>query len=86
VIASSSDFRPCTVASVPGKVSHRGMSKGEEFEFEKPVPVVDDEDEATLVAIDAGIRDAKAGRTVPAEEVRKLLPQWITDSSTPKKR
>jgi len=27
------------------------MSKGKEFEFEKPVPTVDDEDEATLAAI-----------------------------------
>jgi predicted transcriptional regulator len=62
------------------------MSKGKEFDFEKPVPATDDEDEATLAAIDGGIRDAKAGRTVPAEEVRKLLPQWITDSSTPEKR
>jgi predicted transcriptional regulator len=46
--------------------------------------VTDDEDEATLAAIDEGIRDAKAGRSVPAEEVRKLLPKWITGSSTRK--
>jgi predicted transcriptional regulator len=48
--------------------------------------VADDEDEATLAAIDEGIRDAKAGRSVPAEEVRKLLPKWITASSTRKER
>jgi predicted transcriptional regulator len=57
------------------------MAKAKEFEFERPVPVIDDEDEATLAAIDEGIRDAKAARTVPMDEVRKLLPQWITDSS-----
>ena len=62
------------------------MAKAKEFDFEKPAPVIDDEDEATLVAIDEGIRDAKAGRTVPMEKVRKLLPQWITASSSRKGR
>jgi predicted transcriptional regulator len=62
------------------------MSKPKEFEFEKPATVIEDEDEATLAAIDEGIRDAKAGRTVPMEKVRKLLPQWITDSSSRKGR
>ena len=56
------------------------MPKAKEFDFEKPAPVVDDEDEATLAAIDEGIRDAKAGRTVPLSEVRKLLPKWIRRS------
>ena len=62
------------------------MSKAKKFEFENPLPMVDDEDEQTLAAIDEGIRDAEAGRTVPAEEVRKLLPKWITDSPIRKKR
>ena len=46
----------------------------------------DDEDEQTLAAIDEGIRDAEAGRTVSGEEARKLLPQWIIASSTHKER
>lgn len=62
------------------------MAKAKEFEFEKPAPAMDDEDEATLAAIDDGIRDAKAGRTVDMEQVRKLMPQWITASSSPKDR
>jgi predicted transcriptional regulator len=49
------------------------MAKAKEFELEKHAPVVDDEDQATLAAIDEGIRDAKAGRTTPLEQVRKLL-------------
>jgi predicted transcriptional regulator len=49
------------------------MAKSKKFDVENPVPVVDDEDEETLAAIDEGIRDAEAGRTVPAEEVRRLL-------------
>ncbi len=62
------------------------MGKAKEFDFEKPAPILDDEDEATLASIDEGIRDAKAGRTVELEQVRKLLPKWITASSSPKER
>jgi predicted transcriptional regulator len=62
------------------------MAKAKEFELEKQAHVVDDEDQATLAAIDEGIRDAKAGRTTPLEQVRKLLPRWITGSSSRKER
>jgi predicted transcriptional regulator len=34
------------------------------------------EDEESLAAIDEGIRDAEAGRVVPAEEGHKLLSKW----------
>jgi len=34
---------------------------------------LDDDDAATLAAIDEGIADAKAGRTFSAEEVRKII-------------
>ena len=44
-----------------------GMSGMEEFE----------EDEETLAAIDRGIKAADEGRTVPLEEVRKMIPEWI---------
>jgi predicted transcriptional regulator len=62
------------------------MAKAKEFEFEKPVSVSDDEDEGTLAAIDEGIADAKADRTVTVTEVRKLLPKRITGSSSRKER
>jgi len=62
------------------------MARTKEFEFEKHVPAKVDEDEATLAAIDEGLRDAKAGRTVSLAQVRKLLPKWITNSSSPKDR
>jgi predicted transcriptional regulator len=60
------------------------MAKPKKFDIEDPAPVVDDEDAETLAAIDEGLRDAEAGRTVPAEEVRRLLPKWTTTSSTRK--
>jgi predicted transcriptional regulator len=64
------------------------MAKSKKFDLENPAPLVDDhdEDEETLAAIDQGMRDAEAGRTVPAADVRRLLPKWTTDSSTPKRR
>ena len=52
------------------------------IDFDDPAPIPDEEDEETLGSIDEGIRDAEAGRTVSIEEVRKLLPQWITASSS----
>ena len=47
-----------------------------------PAQIPVDEDEETLAAIEEGIADAKAGRTVPAEEVRKLLSKWTIASTT----
>lgn len=49
------------------------MAKPNKFDLDRPAPVAGDEDEETLAAIDEGLRDAEAGRTVPAEEVRNLL-------------
>ena len=62
------------------------MAKAARLDFHHPAPMPDNEDQETLAAIDEGIHDADAGRIVPAEEVRKLLPQWITASSTQKGR
>lgn len=58
------------------------MAKAHKFDLENPAPILDDEDEETLAAIDEGIRDAEAGRVVPAEKVRELLHKWTTVSST----
>jgi predicted transcriptional regulator len=62
------------------------MAKVKDFDLDKPIPVVEDEDEKTLAAIDEGIRDAEAGRTIPIEKVRKRLHKWTTASASRKKR
>ena len=63
------------------------MPEAKEPYLETPLlPTDDEEDEATLAAIDEGVRDAESGRVVPASEVRKLVQQWITPSSTRKER
>jgi predicted transcriptional regulator len=62
------------------------VPKAKEFDLDRPTPVIEDEDEKTLAAIDEGIRDAEAGRTIPIEKVRKQLHKWITASSSRKER
>ena len=54
------------------------MAKAKKFDLDNPAPIVDDEDEKTIAAIDDGIRDADAGRTVSTKEARKRVSQWIT--------
>ena len=41
-------------------------------------------DEATLAAIDRGIKAADEGRVVPLEEVRRRMQEWNTKSSSRK--
>jgi predicted transcriptional regulator len=62
------------------------MPKAKDVDTRKSDAVVNDEDETTLAAIDEGLRDAKAGRSTPIDQVRKLLPKWITPSSSRKGR
>jgi len=48
--------------------------------------MTEEEDDATLAAIDRGIQDADEGRVVSVEEARHRVQQWLSKSSTPKRR
>jgi predicted transcriptional regulator len=52
------------------------------------VPVIEEVEAnaKTLAAIDRGAADACEGRVVSLEEVRKLVPQWISKFESPKPR
>ena len=43
-------------------------------------------DKETLAAIDRGIDDADAGRSLSTEEARKLIPEWISKFESQKRR
>jgi predicted transcriptional regulator len=62
------------------------MAKSKKSDLDIPAPVAGEEDEETLRSIDEGLRDADAGRTVPAEDVHQLLTKWTTVSSTRRRR
>ena len=52
------------------------------------VPVTDkvEVDAETLAAIDRGIKDADAGRTVSIDDVRQMIPKWISKFESQKPR
>jgi predicted transcriptional regulator len=62
------------------------MAEVKKLDLEDPPPILDDEDEETLAAIDEGIEDDDAGRLTPIAEVRSLFSQWITAYSSRKGR
>jgi predicted transcriptional regulator len=62
------------------------MEQIKDLEFTEADSILDEEDEATLAAIDEGIKAADEGHVVSEEEVRKLIPQWISKFSTRKPR
>jgi predicted transcriptional regulator len=49
-----------------------------DLKLQVPVAEEVEVDASTLASIDRGIEDADAGRTVPIDEVRKMIPQWIS--------
>jgi predicted transcriptional regulator len=62
------------------------MADDKLVEFFRSDHLLDEEDEQTLAAIDRGLKAADEGRLIPAEEVRRRLGKWLTESSTPPTR
>jgi predicted transcriptional regulator len=62
------------------------MGKAKKMERDGVDPILEDEDEATLAAIDRGIKAADEGRVVPLEKVRQRMKTWLTKSSSQKTR
>jgi hypothetical protein len=82
-----SDVRcPWPIATVASSNASRYYTPMADLKLDVPVTEEVEVDAETLAAIDEGIADAEAGRTVPAEEVRKLIPQWISKFESQKPR
>jgi predicted transcriptional regulator len=62
------------------------MDKARSAERDSVAPILEDESEATLAAIDRSIKAADEGRVVPLGEVRQRMKRWLTKSSSPKTR
>ena len=60
------------------------MANVKKLDFNKRLNILKDEDEATLAAIDRGIKAADEGRVVPLEGVRNRVKKWLTKSSSQK--
>lgn len=56
-----------------------------DLKFQVPASEQVEVDAETLAAIDRGIADADAGRTVSLDEARKLIPEWISKFESLKK-
>jgi predicted transcriptional regulator len=49
----------------------------------RPLPDPDDDTAARRAAVEQGLADAKAGRTIPYEDVRRWLLSWGTEAELP---
>jgi len=83
----------CAILTIGGKSmefasrANPGYCKGM-VDLKLQVPVTDkvQVDAETLAAIDRGIKDAGEGRTVSIDDVRKMIPKWISKFESQKPR
>lgn len=57
-----------------------------DLKFQVPATEEVTVDKEILAAIDRGIKDANEGRTVSIDEVRRLIPEWISKFESQKPR
>ena len=50
--------------------------------FQEP----DEDDPEFLAKLDRALEESKSGRCYSVEEVRAMIPQWISESQSPRKR
>jgi predicted transcriptional regulator len=58
----------------------------DDLKLQVPVTEEVDVDAETLAAIDRGIQAAEEGRTVPLEDVRQMIPKWISKFESQSRR
>jgi predicted transcriptional regulator len=56
------------------------------LDLNQPISLTEEEDQETLAAIDRGIQAADEGRTVSIDDVRKMIPNWISKFDSQSRR
>jgi predicted transcriptional regulator len=56
------------------------------LDLSQTISLTEEEDRETLAAIDRGIEAADQGRTVSIDEVRKMIPNWISKFDSQSRR
>ena len=49
-----------------------------DLKLQEPATETVEADAETMAAIDRGVEAADQGRTVPLDEVRRMMPQWLS--------
>ncbi len=57
-----------------------------DLKLDVPITTTVEVNSETLAAIDRGIKDADEGRTVSLDEVREMIPRWISKFESQKLR
>jgi predicted transcriptional regulator len=56
------------------------------LDWNQSISLTEEEDQETLAAIDRGIQAADEGRTVSLDEVREMIPNWISKFDSQSRR
>ena len=56
------------------------------LDLNQSISLIEEEDQETLAAIDRGIQAADEGRTVSIDEVRTMIPKWISKFDSQSRR
>jgi len=83
---SSAPPSSLSFVSAPDPLYCGGRGDAKKLDLSESAPILDEEDEETLAAIDRGIKAADDGRVVPLEDVRRRMQTWLTKPSSQKTR
>jgi predicted transcriptional regulator len=77
---------PILAASSATRAHYNKAMSNTTLDLNQSIPLTDEEDSETLAAIDRGIQAANEGRTVSIDEVRKMIPNWISKFDSQSRR
>jgi len=85
ILRSEANYRTRRLQRTPG-TPIMGSKSMIDLKLETLVSKEIEVDTETLAAIDNGTKAADEGRTVPLDEVRKMIPKWISKFESQNRR